>query len=246
MSPHSGRGLTPLLSQGRQRKSPGARQSFIVSFVSVGTRTARGWPRYARWDTFLRFEAFLSVAIGLTVGIGWAATGGGPFWPRWVWFGLAIPLALQAAIRWGLRAPKGRRFLTLHSSVSFVLATMLLAIWLLAGARYFWPVWPIAALAIVLSGHAWFRRNRENEREQELADRVDVLTRTRRGALDIQATELQRIERDLHDGAQARLVSVAMSLGLAESLLGPNPISCPTCSPRHGPRRWPPWTTCGR
>ncbi len=227
VSPHSERGLTPLLSQGRQRKSPGARQSFIVRCVSVGTRAARGWPRYHRWHTFLRFEAFLSVAIGLTVGIGWAATGGGPFWPRWVWFGLAIPLALQAAIRWGLRAPKGRRFLALHSSVSFVLATMLLAIWLLAGARYFWPVWPVAALAIVLSGHAWFMRNRENEREQELANRVDVLTRTRRGALDIQATELQRIERDLHDGAQARLVSVAMSLGLAESLLRTKPDQLP-------------------
>jgi signal transduction histidine kinase len=50
-----------------------------------------------------------------------------------------------------------------------------------------------------------------------------VLTRTRRGALDVQAAELQRIERDLHDGAQARLVSVAMSLGLAESLLETKP-----------------------
>ena len=195
--------------------------------MSVGARAARGWPKYHRWHTFLRFEAFLSVAIGLTVGIGWAVTGGGPFWPRWVWFGLAVPLALQAAIRWGLRAPKGRRFLALHSSVSFFLATMLLAIWLLAGARYFWPVWPVAALAIVLSGHAWFMRNRENEREQELANRVDVLTRTRRGALDTQATELQRIERDLHDGAQARLVSVAMSLGLAESLLRTKPDQLP-------------------
>ena len=71
----------------------------------------------------------------------------------------------------------------------------------------------------MLSVHAWFVRSRENEREQELANRVDVLTRTRRGALDIQAAELQRIERDLHDGAQARLVSVAMNLGLAETLL---------------------------
>ena len=66
-------------------------------------------------------------------------------------------------------------------------------------------------------------RYRPNAREQALADRVDVLTRTRRGALDIQAAELQRIERDLHDGAQARLVSVAMSLGLAETLRTTDP-----------------------
>jgi signal transduction histidine kinase len=54
---------------------------------------------------------------------------------------------------------------------------------------------------------------------------VEVLTRTRRGALDVQAAELQRIERDLHDGAQARLVSVAMNLGLAEELLSKDPQS---------------------
>ena len=191
--------------------------------MSASTRAASRWPWYASWPAILRFEAFLSAAIGISVGLGWATTGGGPFWPRWVWFGLAIPLALQGAVRWGLRAPKGRRSLALHASVSFVLAAMLLAIWLLAGGRYFWPVWPIAALGIVLGGHAWFVQNRPNARERELADRVDVLTRTRRGALDIQAAELQRIERDLHDGAQARLVSVAMSLGLAETLLTTDP-----------------------
>jgi len=54
-------------------------------------------------------------------------------------------------------------------------------------------------------------------RERELAERVDVLTRTRRGALDVQAAELRRIERDLHDGAQARLVSLSMQLGRAEA-----------------------------
>ena len=41
-------------------------------------------------------------------------------------------------------------------------------------------------------------------RGEELAERVDVLTTTRAGAVDAQAAELQRIERDLHDGAQAR------------------------------------------
>jgi signal transduction histidine kinase len=45
--------------------------------------------------------------------------------------------------------------------------------------------------------------------------RVGTLTRSRGGALDRQAAELKRIERDLHDGAQARMVSLALSLGLA-------------------------------
>src|SRR4051794_37404140 len=49
------------------------------------------------------------------------------------------------------------------------------------------------------------------------------LTRTRRGALDVQAAELRRIERDLHDGAQARLVSLTMLLGRAEERLADRP-----------------------
>ena len=59
--------------------------------------------------------------------------------------------------------------------------------------------------------------------EQELVERVDELTRTRRGALDVQAHELRRIERDLHDGAQARLVALTMQLGRAEARLTDNP-----------------------
>jgi signal transduction histidine kinase len=51
---------------------------------------------------------------------------------------------------------------------------------------------------------------------EELEERVEVLTETRAGAVDAAAAELQRIERDLHDGAQARLVALALDLGMAE------------------------------
>jgi signal transduction histidine kinase len=60
-------------------------------------------------------------------------------------------------------------------------------------------------------------------RERALTERVDELTRTRRGALDAQAAELRRIERDLHDGAQARLVSLSMLIGRAEEQLDDRP-----------------------
>ncbi|HEX2317028.1 MAG TPA: sensor domain-containing protein [Thermomonospora sp.] len=52
-------------------------------------------------------------------------------------------------------------------------------------------------------------------RREHLARRVERLTETRAGALEAHAAELHRIERDLHDGTQAQLVSVAMRLGLA-------------------------------
>ncbi|MGA5701280.1 sensor histidine kinase [Peterkaempfera bronchialis] len=52
-----------------------------------------------------------------------------------------------------------------------------------------------------------------------LAERVQHLTTTRADAVGNQAAELRRIERDLHDGAQARLVAIGMTLGTIEHLM---------------------------
>jgi signal transduction histidine kinase len=60
-------------------------------------------------------------------------------------------------------------------------------------------------------------------RTETLSRRVEQLTESRADTVDTQAAELRRIERDLHDGAQARLVSLGMSLGMAEELLDSNP-----------------------
>ncbi|WP_121433402.1 sensor histidine kinase [Actinomadura pelletieri] len=60
-------------------------------------------------------------------------------------------------------------------------------------------------------------------RKSELALRVQHLTETRSDAVDASAAELRRIERDLHDGAQARLVAMGMSLGAIEHLLDKDP-----------------------
>ena len=50
--------------------------------------------------------------------------------------------------------------------------------------------------------------------------RVRELERTRSMAVEDAAAELRRVERDLHDGAQIRLVALAMSLGMARDELG--------------------------
>ncbi|MBX6357183.1 MAG: sensor domain-containing protein [Micromonosporaceae bacterium] len=62
-------------------------------------------------------------------------------------------------------------------------------------------------------------------RRSELASRVRRLTETRADAVDSSAAELRRIERDLHDGAQARLVAMGMNLGAAERLLDEDPAA---------------------
>jgi signal transduction histidine kinase/uncharacterized membrane protein YvlD (DUF360 family) len=60
-------------------------------------------------------------------------------------------------------------------------------------------------------------------RDLELEGRVQRLTETRDLAVDAAATELRRIERDLHDGAQARLVALGMNLRAVERMLPGRP-----------------------
>jgi signal transduction histidine kinase len=57
-------------------------------------------------------------------------------------------------------------------------------------------------------------------RTQELEYQVEHLTQTRTGAVDAADAERRRLERDLHDGTQQRLVALAMNLGLARVQAG--------------------------
>jgi signal transduction histidine kinase len=164
------------------------------------------------------FIVFLMVCI-------WFATGVGYFWPIWVWFGLSVPIAVQYAIRRAVQGPRQWRALSVHAALSCVAGAILTFIWLLTGVG-FWLFWPLFGMGALLILHmlvtSWWRAIHP-VRERELTERVDQLTRTRRGALDAQAAELRRIERDLHDGAQARLVALSMQLGRAEDRLEDHP-----------------------
>ena len=59
----------------------------------------------------------------------------------------------------------------------------------------------------------------------ELVQRVRHLAETRSEAIDTGAAEMRRIERDLHDGAQARLVAMGMTLDAAGQLIDSNPAA---------------------
>lgn len=90
-----------------------------------------------------------------------------------------------------------------------------LALVLLFFAHFFTPR--------LLQAHFRLTRAVLGSQQGELAERVRVLTETRRDAVDTSAAELRRIERDLHDGAQARLVAMGMDLGAVEMLLDKDP-----------------------
>ncbi|MBO0867898.1 MAG: sensor histidine kinase, partial [Micromonosporaceae bacterium] len=69
----------------------------------------------------------------------------------------------------------------------------------------------------------WTRRLLAPTAAAAMTRRVQHLTETRADAVDTSAAELRRIERDLHDGAQQRLVAMGMNLGAAARLLERDP-----------------------
>jgi len=169
----------------------------------------------------VRGAAFVPSLVVLTALVAiWAATGAGYFWPMWAALGLAVPTGLWLAVRWARLRPKGAsRWYAMQAGISVVLVCTCLVVWWFTGDSFFWPIFPAVALSVLLALNPLvFRPN-----QRKLEHRVDELTRTRSGALDVQASELRRIERDLHDGAQARLVALSMQLGRAEERLADHP-----------------------
>jgi len=98
------------------------------------------------------------------------------------------------------------------------LLAMLLLVIPVLGVLWYFGVEPI--MVARSSVDRFFLTRGHTER---LAERVQVLTETRADAVDDSAAELRRLERDLHDGTQARLVALSMNLGLAEDLLADDP-----------------------
>ncbi len=156
----------------------------------------------------------------------WAATSGSYFWPIWVVLPFATALAKHAWLyEVGSRPGLVRRFRGSASLAGTVgLATILwlftVSIWAVTGQGYFWPIWPLLGLGIVVAAHA---ATVLLATPQQLVQRIESLTASRAGAVNVQESELRRIERDLHDGAQARLVALGMSLGMAEQKLTDDP-----------------------
>ncbi|MEW2145399.1 sensor domain-containing protein [Micromonospora vinacea] len=81
---------------------------------------------------------------------------------------------------------------------------------------------PVTAWLLRAAGRAQARTARgllAPGAHRQLVEEAARLAQTRRRVVDAQAAELRRIERDLHDGAQARIVAAGMTLALASRKL---------------------------
>jgi len=84
-----------------------------------------------------------------------------------------------------------------------------------------WPVLPFLARGLTNADRAMVRGLLSPS--DELERRIAELESDRGVVVDTAAADLRRIERDLHDGAQARLVALAMDLGMAKEKLREDP-----------------------
>jgi signal transduction histidine kinase len=159
--------------------------------------------RIARWVSILRDRQTWLDALWMFVSFPIATVG----------FSLTVALwssvlaLLSAPIWfWSLSGWIGRHDVLLSIAAPFLaIPVAIVAAWVVRGLAL-----AHASLAARLLGP---------NRTEVLEQRVQTLSETRAGAVDAAVSELQRVERDLHDGAQARLVALAMDLGLAEQRL---------------------------
>ncbi|SCF77371.1 sensor histidine kinase [Streptomyces sp. Ncost-T10-10d] len=126
------------------------------------------------------------------------------FFP-WLWSSLADPVGWRAVLYSFVRLPWG----VLTFAVTLVSLIVL------------WPVLPYIARLLTHADRAMVRGLLSPS--DELERRIAELESDRGVVVDTAAADLRRIERDLHDGAQARLVALAMDLGLAKEKLTDDP-----------------------
>ncbi|MEU1518159.1 sensor domain-containing protein [Streptomyces sp. NPDC005811] len=128
--------------------------------------------------------------------------------------GFALAAGLWRVVSDGPGAPYWYGFVPVSNQTTAFAAAALGVLLLVVADRF-----AVSALGV----HFRMTRGLLTPGQAELAERVKVLTDTRRDAVDTSAAELRRIERDLHDGAQARLVAMGMDLGTIELLLDKDP-----------------------
>jgi signal transduction histidine kinase len=162
---------------------------------------------------WLLVQAFVGLFVGLIVVAYWLAIPillSVPFW----WWAVSADEAYNVVtlLPWPT-APEGQGLLVNNILIDSWPRALLVP-----------PLLAAAAAAVLALVTPWLARSYARlarwvlspSARTRLVERVEELTETRAGALDAHAAELRRIERDLHDGTQARLVTVAMRLGLAE------------------------------
>jgi signal transduction histidine kinase len=126
---------------------------------------------------------------------------------RWMWSSLGDPVAWRSVLYALIRLPWG------------ITAFVVTLVFIVVG----WPLLPFVVRAGAAVDAAMIRALLSPSAATER--RIAELEADRGAVVDSAAADARRIERDLHDGAQARLVNLAMGLGLAKETLAADPAA---------------------
>jgi signal transduction histidine kinase len=180
--------------------APMRRRPGLIGWIRSGLGDATGWRAMA--------YLFVKLPLGIVTGaVGFAFYGYGLMFLSYpIWFKVT-PGSVDGSGREHPGMGIGSLFLDTWPR-AFALSAVGVLVLLAAPWVVRLVLWPDRLLIRALLG--------PTARDARVAD----LERTRAYAVDESAAVLRRIERDLHDGAQARLVAVAMKLGMAREKLG--------------------------
>ena len=153
-------------------------------------------------------------------------------WKSLVFVALKFPLGVAsfAAVVFG----GGFSLILLFSPLIVLVTTVTVFGWIVTSSVQALPLMVAGLIAFLLSLHlfnglgwlwALFARIMLGPSTVELHERVDDLRDARARIIAAGDAERRRIERDLHDGAQQRLVALSLTLGMAESRLTSDPAA---------------------
>ncbi|MET3803620.1 signal transduction histidine kinase [Nakamurella sp. UYEF19] len=113
-----------------------------------------------------------------------------------------------------------------YRDIAWLLLTICLGFAVGLVAMIFYIVLPLGVLAspVIIRTYLTVTSSVLRRSDTEVMEqRIGELATSRAETVDTQSAEIRRIERDLHDGAQARLVALSMNLGLAEQMMEKDP-----------------------
>jgi signal transduction histidine kinase len=183
------RSLARLTGEEIDAPPPFVRPPGRLQSVAAALTDAVGW----RSLGFLALHAVLMTPIGYVVIVGVAVSA----------------ILVTSPVVW---LALGEPYITLGEPLDSLGGYLLLSV---AGVV---ALYLLGWLMLVLSrAHVWLARTLLGPTDRER--RVVQLERARADVVDDAAATLRRVERDLHDGTQARLITVAMALARAEEHL---------------------------
>ncbi|MFE3524043.1 sensor histidine kinase [Streptomyces sp. NPDC059161] len=171
-----------------------------LPLLAVGLIGARQFGKVER----ARARALLGLRIEEPTPIPVSVRKHGGFFP-WLWASLKDPVAWRNVLYEFIRLPWGVLTFTV----------------MVVGVFVAWPLLGFIARGLANADRMMARGLLSPS--DELERRIAELESDRGVVVDTAAADLRRIERDLHDGAQARLVALAMGLGLAKEKLLEDP-----------------------